>query len=157
MSDITNITTCNILTPEIFNQCLKMKKQRRGLDKIINKISAQTELPYNIIQQEFIDRNFLFIDEQNRLRITNTEIRFIERENCTKYYLSALREAIRYKKSHKSTLHAMVQISKKENLENVNVIALLLRKNIIKQHKESVRWTEHFNELLKTPITNKTS
>ena len=150
MSYITNITTCNTLTPEVFNQCLKMKKQRRGLDKIINKISVQTKLPYNIIQQEFIDRGFLFTDEQNRLRIINTEIRFVKKEDCGKYYLLALREAIRYKKSHKSTLHAMVQISKKENLEDVNIIALLLKKNIIKQHKESVRWTEHFNELLKT-------
>ena len=156
MTNTTNITTCNILTSEIFEQCLKMKKNRQGIEKTINKISQQTVLPNEIIKQELIDRGFLFIDDKKRLKMVNTNINYIESKDKNKQYLLVLKEAIRYKRTKKSTLHAIVQISKKENLEDTNVISLLLKNNIIKQHKESVRWSEYFNSLLRNKITNET-
>lgn len=155
MNNTINITTCNILKPEIFDQCLKMKKNKQGVEKIIKKISQQIMLPHEIIKQEFINRGFLFIDEQKRLRMVNIKINYIESKDNDKQYLLVLKEAIRYKRTHKSTFHALVQISKKENLENTNVISLLLNNNIIKQHKESVRWSEYFNDLLKNKTTNR--
>ena len=97
MTNTINITTCNILTSEIFDQCLKMKKNRQGVDKIIKKISQQIMLPHDIIKQEFINRGFLFIDEQNRLRMVNTNINYIEsKDNDKQQYLLILKEAIKF-------------------------------------------------------------